>query len=194
MISVVRKRAQHHVNRRTLLTATTFVMRNGYNTIDVWILLSIVKSELRNRGDLLRFVTGAHARRHDQHVVACSDAAVRSPVTHKRCALADREIVGRSSVQIFRKLAHDRNIVSHVVVRNLFALPDSERGSDWLTKLKHKLARGNVPRRKTMTRRDLAEDLNHRLIWQQQLETSRRGFLDHGNVVVRIDNDRELAE
>jgi hypothetical protein len=97
-------------------------------------------------------------------------------------------------VQVFRKLAHDRNVVSHVVVRDLFALPDSKRSSDWLTKLKHEVARGNVTRRKTMTRRNLAEDLNHRFIWQQQLESRGRSFLNHGNVVFRIDNDRELAE
>jgi hypothetical protein len=97
-------------------------------------------------------------------------------------------------VQVFRKLAHDRNIIRHVVVRDLFAAPDSKRCSDWLTKLKYKLASGNITRRKTMTRRNLAEDLNHRFIWQQQLETGRRRRLDHGDVVFRIDNDRELAE
>ena len=38
------------------------------------------------------------------------------------------------------KIAHDRHVVSHVVVRDLFAAADAERGSDWLAKLKYKLA------------------------------------------------------
>ena len=74
------------------------------------------------------------------------------------------------------------------------ALPDPKRCSDRLSKLKHKLARRNITRRKTMTRRNLAENLDHRFIREQQLETRGRRRLDHSDVVFRIDNDRELAQ
>src|ERR1043165_1753147 len=167
MVRVIRKRTQHNVDRRTFLTTATFVVRNRNNAIDVWILVAIVEREFRDGRDLHRLVTGAHTRRHDQDVVACCDASVRTSITHERPAFVDWKIIGRSSVQVFRQFAHDGNVVSHVVMGDLFALLDSERCSDWLTKLKYKLARTDITRRKAMTRRNLAADLNHRFIWQQ---------------------------
>src|SRR6185369_4405508 len=104
---------------------------------------------------LRRFMTGAHACRHDEYVVARSDSSIRTPVAHKRAALIERKIIRQRGMQIFRKLAHDRNIVGHVVVRDLFALTDAERGSDRLSKLQHKLASRNVSRSEAMARGDL---------------------------------------
>ena len=96
-------------------------------------------------------------------------------------------------MQIFRKLADDRNIVSHVIVRDLFALPDAERSSDRLSKLQYELACGNVLRRETMTRWDLAADLDQRLVWKHELQSGPRCFFDYSNVVLGIDDDRELT-
>src|SRR6185503_15381652 len=139
MIGVIRKGSQHYINRRTVLTAAAFVMRNGDNPIDVRILHSIVEHELSNRRNLQSLVTGAHTCRHDQNVVACANTPVRSSITHERCALAEREVIGRSSVQIFGKFAHDWNFISHIVVRDLFSALDTKRSSDWLAKLQYKI-------------------------------------------------------
>ena len=96
-------------------------------------------------------------------------------------------------MQVFRQFANDRHLVRHVVVRDLFASTDAERRSDRLSKLQHKLARANVARGKTMTRRNRVANFEHRLVRQQQFQTRRRRLLDDGNVVFRIDDDREFT-
>ena len=119
-------------------------------------------------------MTGTHARWDNQNVIARSDSPVGPSITHERRSFIEWKIIRRSRVQVFRKFAHDRNVIRHVIVRDLFALPDSERSADWLSKLQYKLARMNISGGKPMTRWNCTSDLDQRLVRQEQLETGRR--------------------
>src|ERR1044072_6642231 len=95
MVWVVPQRTQHHVDRRTILAAAAFVMWNRDDAVDVRKLVAVVKCELRDRRNLLRFVAGAHARRHDQQEVARAGASVGAPGAPERRALLLGNVNGR---------------------------------------------------------------------------------------------------
>src|SRR5215813_6319322 len=127
-------------------------MRNGNDTINVWIVLSVVNRELCNGGNLLCFMTRAHARGHDQDKVAGANSTVFSLEAHKGCALAFGNVIRRWCMQRLRQIAHDRHIVGHIVMGDLFTGSNPERSADWLTKLKHKGSFRNIARGEAMAR------------------------------------------
>src|SRR6476646_2576823 len=94
MISVVGKRTQHHVKRGSILTTATFVVRNRHHPINVWILLTVVEQELRHHRDLLSFMAGTHTRRHDQHIIASANPAVRTAKTLESCTFCGGNVIG----------------------------------------------------------------------------------------------------
>src|SRR6266446_5201433 len=103
MVSVVGKRSQHHVNRRTILTTATFVVRDRNYAVNIRIFLPAVQSKLSDHGDLLGFMTGAHAGRHDQYVVSRAHAPIRPAKAEKCSALVFRDVVGRGDVKVLWK-------------------------------------------------------------------------------------------
>src|SRR5215208_5320355 len=131
----------------------------------------------------------AHTRRHDEHVVSRAHTTISTAVTHERSALSFGKIIRRRRVEGLRQISDDRHVVRHVRVRDLLTAAYAQGGPDWLAKLSYKLAFRDVERGKTMTRRDCAANFHDRTVWQQNLKTRERGFLDHGNIVVRVDND-----
>src|SRR6185503_18443870 len=165
------------IDRRAILATATFVVWDRNDAVDVRIPQMIVEREFSYRRNLQRFMTRAHARRHDEHVIASSNATVWTSIAHERGALVQRKIIWRRSVEVCGKFAKNRHVVRHVVVRDLFSFADTQRGSYRLSKLEHKFARSNVADGKPMTRRNNAV----------------RAVLDYGDVIFRIDDDREVA-
>ena len=154
MIRIIRERTEHHLDRRPLLTTAAFVVRDRDYAVDVRILLPIVQSELSHHGNLLRFMAGAHAGRHDQHIVSCTHAPIGPAKSEKGCALIFGDVNGRRYVEILRQIANDRNIVRHVIVRNHLAFTNAERGSNRLAKLQNELAARNRSGGEAMAGRD----------------------------------------
>jgi len=139
-------------------------------------------------------VTRAHTRRHDQNVVACADAPVGTSVTAESGALVDREVIRWCGVQILRKLANDRNIVRHIVVRDLIAALDAERGPDRLAKLSDELSPRDISRGEAMSGRRHATHFHERAVRQLDLETGKRLLFNDRDVVVCAYNDGVLAD
>src|SRR5262245_7723872 len=110
-------------------------------------------------------MTGAHARRHDQNVVARAHSSIAPAVAHESAALGFRNVIRRRRVQTLGQISYDGHVVGHVGVSDLLATAYAQRRSDWLAKLAHKLARGNVARCKTMARRDGAEKFYDVAAW-----------------------------
>ena len=99
-------------------------------------------------------MTGTHAGRHDQHIVARSDATVRPAKTHKRRALLDGNVVGRGverSSGISRMTGTSLDMFSW---RDLITFVDAQRSSDWLAILQNEFAGRNVAYGEAVARRN----------------------------------------
>src|ERR1043165_6167544 len=134
-------------------------------------------------------MTRAHARRHDQNVVARADASIASPGAPEGTALAFGDVFRRRRVQTLGQISYDGHVVRHVRVRDLLATAYAQRGSDGLAKLAHKFAHGNVARRKTMAWRHRAEKFHGWTMRQDDFEIRERRLFNYRNVVVVIDDD-----
>src|SRR5205085_2737310 len=167
---------------------------NCDNAVHIRILVAVEECELRDGRNLLCFMTRTHARGHNQHVVSRAGSPIFTAVAHERRTLGFGDVVRRRCVKTLRQIPDQWNIVRHVRVCDLLAAAYSARGSDWLAKLSYKVALRDVPCGKAMTGWDRVANIHDRAIWQEHFEIGRRGLLDHGDIVVFVDNDRILAD
>src|ERR1043166_7474768 len=121
MVRVVREGAQHHIDRGSFLATATLVVRNRHYPVDVCILVAVVERELRDRGNLLRFMARAHAPRHDQNAVTRAGAALATAMAHESAARGFGYVFGRRRVQTLGQISYDGHVVGHVGVSDLFA-------------------------------------------------------------------------
>jgi len=114
-------------------------------------------------------------------------------MAHERAALGFGNVFGRRRVQTLGQISYDGHVVGHVRVRDLLAAAYAQRGSDGLAKLAYKFARRNLARCETMAGRHGVEKFYHIAIWQLDFQIGERCFLNHGNIVAVIDDDRVFA-
>src|SRR4030095_8261361 len=164
------------------------------NAIDVRKLFFLIKSELSDHRDLLSFMAGAHAGRHDQDEVARSHAAIRPAKSHERGALVLGSVDRRRRMKLFLEVAHHRNIIRHVVVRNVFAFPDTQGSANRLPVLSDEFTGGNVAGRETMSGWNRGSEPDRGRIRQGHFQIRKGLLLYYCDVVLRIHDDRELAD
>src|ERR1051326_7057932 len=130
----------------------------------------------------------AHARRDDQNVVARTHASIASPVAHERAALGFGNVLRRRRVQTLGQISYDGHVVGLVGVSFWCASADAYRSTDGLAKRGQNLARRYLARCEAMARRHSAEKFYYLTIRQDDFEIGERRFLNHGNVVIIIDD------
>src|SRR5581483_5703225 len=166
MIGVIRESPHQCLDIRTVVAATTFIMWNSGDAIDIWILLFVEQSEFRDCRDLLDFVTGAHAGRYKQNEIPGPNSAVSPAESHKHSSLFSSEVIRRGRAQILRKVTNHGHFVRHVFVSNPIAFPDSHRSAHRLSVLTDIFAGGNSPGSKSMSWGDVHVDANDSAVRQ----------------------------
>jgi hypothetical protein len=121
---VVGQRAEQDLDVRSIRATATLVVRNRDHAVHVGEAFATVEREFGDRRDLLGLVARAHAGWDDEQEVPRPGASIGAPISHPGRHLGRRKIVRRRRAQIGRQIAHDWNVVAHVLERDRVAFGD----------------------------------------------------------------------